>query len=243
MRAGEVKAALRALPPATFETLFDRRPLLVLAPHPDDESLGCGGLIAMACARRHDVHVAILTDGAASHPGSVAWPPARLRARRQQEARTATRLLGLAEDRVLFLGVPDSRAPHDDAGLAALAARVLPMLAARGIGTICAPWRHDPHGDHVAAARLAATAAARLGLVHYAFPVWAWTVPDEGDLPPAPAGARLDIAPYLALKRRAIDAHATQTTGLVADSPDGFRMSADFRAPFEQPWETFLREG
>ena len=224
-----------------FPALFGDRPILVLAPHPDDESLGCGGLIAHACARGHPIHVAIMTDGAASHPGSTTWPPPRLRALRAAEVRSATALLGLPPERLLFLGAPDGTAPHDGAAFEQLAIRLGEWAGARAVGTICASWQHDPHGDHAAAARLAAAVAARLGARHLAYPVWAWTVPDTADLPAPRDGARLDIAAWLQLKRRAIDAHASQTSGLIADAPQGFRMSAAFRAWFEQPWETFLR--
>jgi LmbE family N-acetylglucosaminyl deacetylase len=240
MRASAVKAMFGALPLQDFASIFGDRPILVLAPHPDDESLGCGGMIAHACASGHPIYVAVLTDGAASHPGSVTWPPPRLRALRAAEARSATALLGLPQDHLLLLNAPDGSAPHQGAGFHDLAARLGDWAEARAVGTICASWRHDPHGDHVAAARLAAAVAARIGARHLAYPVWAWTLPDDADLPSPAAGARLDIAACLPLKRRAIDAHASQTTGLIADSPDGFRMSATFRAWFEQPWETFL---
>ena len=81
MRAGEwLHRAERDLP---LEAGLDRLlgpggGALVLAPHPDDESLGTGGLIAACVAEGRRVHVAVVSDGAASHPGSRAWPPARL---------------------------------------------------------------------------------------------------------------------------------------------------------------------
>ena len=68
---------------------------LILAPHPDDESLGCGGLIAACVAAGRPPLVAVLTDGAGSHPNSRTYPPDRLRAVRAQEVRTAVGMLGL----------------------------------------------------------------------------------------------------------------------------------------------------
>ena len=56
------------IPAVAASVLLRGRPLLVLAPHPDDESLGCGALLAQAFAGA-GAHVACLTDGAASHPG------------------------------------------------------------------------------------------------------------------------------------------------------------------------------
>jgi hypothetical protein len=75
------------------------------------------------------------------------------------------------------------------------------------------------------------------------YPIWAWTLPDDADLPPPGAGARLDVAAYLPLKRRAIAAQATQMTGLIADSPQGMPMPPELHALFEGPWETFLPQG
>ena len=78
MRAADVLARMASLPFADVATIAGSGPILVLAPHPDDESLGCGGLIAQACAAGIEVHVAILTDGSMSHPNSAAFPAQRL---------------------------------------------------------------------------------------------------------------------------------------------------------------------
>src|SRR5437762_25173 len=91
---------LESAPYASLETTTQGGPLLVLAPHPDDESLGCGGLIAEACGRGQDVHVVILTDGTGSHPNSRAWPRHRLKALREAEAREAVAALGLPPERL-----------------------------------------------------------------------------------------------------------------------------------------------
>ena len=77
MTAGEALAAMRELPVAGLEAILDGRRPLVLAPHADDESLGCGGLLAQAVAAGLQPGVLVLTDGAGSHPGSTRYPPAR----------------------------------------------------------------------------------------------------------------------------------------------------------------------
>ncbi len=242
MNAALARAAIEALPLRDFDALFGAAPLLVLAPHPDDESLGCGGLIAEARARGHDLHVAILTDGGMSHPNSRAWPAARLVAQRQQEARAATAILGLAADRLTFLGQRDGRAPHDGRAFAQALGALCALMQARRIGTVCAAWIGDPHGDHGSAAKLAAAACARLGARHFAYPIWAWTVADEATLPEVGGGGRLDVMRHLPVKRRAIAAHATQYTAMIDDDPTGFRLPADFLAWFDRPWEAFLEQ-
>src|ERR1700733_997679 len=71
------------------------RKILVVAPHPDDESLGCGGLISLSAQAGSSVYIVFVTDGAASHRNSTAWSPARLTAHRELKASRARACLGL----------------------------------------------------------------------------------------------------------------------------------------------------
>jgi LmbE family N-acetylglucosaminyl deacetylase len=101
----------KAFPPITAE---DR--IVVVAPHPDDEALGAGGLIQQACAVGAEVHVIYLTSG--DH-NQIAFKLYQLRlhlsprqylafgALRQREAAAATALLGLSREQLVFLGYPD----------------------------------------------------------------------------------------------------------------------------------------
>ncbi len=241
MRAADCLAAVQALPLRDLDDILAPGTVLVLAPHPDDESLGCGGLIAECCARARAVHVAVLTDGTGSHPASRVWPPARLKALREQEARAAIAALGLPPERISFLGLPDAGAPTTGAAFAAASARIAELAVATGAQTICATWQHDPHCDHEAAALLAAAASRTVGLRHLAYPVWGWTLPRDHPLPDQPVvGARLDIGRHLPAKRRAIAAHLSQISDLITDSPHGFRLSASFLSLFDRPWEAFI---
>ncbi len=96
--------------------------ILIFAPHPDDETLGCGGLIQRALARGAEVHVALITNGDASELAllfgqrELSWKPKAfidLGQARQRESLAALGSLGLSPDRVHFLGYPNN-------GLAAL---------------------------------------------------------------------------------------------------------------------------
>jgi LmbE family N-acetylglucosaminyl deacetylase len=185
--------------------------------------------------------VAILTDGAGSHPRSRAFPPERLRAVRAQEARQAVAALGMPGERLAFLGVPDTAAPHDGPAFDAVVAKLLALVES-DCTAILAPWRHDPHCDHEAASLVAAVVAKAVGIRHIAYPVWGWTLSDDTAIPGDPGpGWRLDIAAFLAAKQNAIRAHQSQYGGLIDDDPAGFRLPAALLAFFDSPWETFLR--
>ncbi len=103
--------AQKPFPPITAD---DR--IIVVAPHPDDEVLGAGGLIQQACAAGAEVHVIYLTSG--DH-NQIAFKIYKLRLHlssrqyiafgelRNREAAAATALLGLTRDQLTFLGYPD----------------------------------------------------------------------------------------------------------------------------------------
>jgi LmbE family N-acetylglucosaminyl deacetylase len=239
--AGDVLAQMAALPFASLDEILAPGPALLLAPHPDDETLGCGGLIAECSALGRELHVLVVTDGTGSHAGSRAWPAARLRALREQEARRAVSELGLAANRIAFLGLCDTKAPHDGAALDDSVARIAGHARKGGVRTILTTWRHDPHGDHVAVSRMGSAAARSIGARLLEYPVWGWTLPPDQALDDAPVhGRRLDITPHLPAKRRAIAAHRSQTTDLIDDDPHGFRLPDEFLSLFTRPFEVFL---
>jgi len=240
MRAGDLHLAWTQFPMASAEAIVGRGRTLILAPHPDDESLGCGGLIAALCRLGRPPRVVVLTDGVGSHPASHAFAAAAVRDVREQEARQALRALGLADqDGPVFMRLPDTAAPHDgplfDDAVAQLATH------AAGCTTLLATWAHDPHCDHQAAHKIAVAVAARTGLRHIAYPVWGWTLPPAENVPGAAAsGWRLDITASRAAKRAAIAAHRSQHGALIDDDPNGFVLPTALLAVFERPYEVYL---
>ena len=241
MRPSELHRHFRELPLASLAALAGDTAAVILAPHQDDESLGCGGLIASACQAGMPPLVVFITDGAASHPGSRRFGPAARCAIREQEARNSAAVLGLTDDRLVFLRLPDGAAPHDGVAFDAAVLRIGQLVERESSRAIFAPWQHDPHGDHVAAYRMAKAAAGRTGARLLSYPVWGWTLSDETELPDAlPNGMRLDIAGQLGVKRAAIAAHASQHGKVITDDPGGFTISAEFLALFDVPFEVFL---
>jgi LmbE family N-acetylglucosaminyl deacetylase len=240
MRAAAVQSAWTELPLADANTITGHGRTLILAPHPDDESLGCGGLIAELCRLGRPPLVVIVTDGTASHPASPSVLAPVLRQLREHEAAEALRHLGLRDpSSLIFLRLRDAAAPHAGAEFEATVARIAAHAA--GCETICATWGHDPHCDHEAVDKMARAVAARTGLRHLAYPVWGWTLSGETQLPENPvAGWRLDISQALPAKRAAIAAHRSQHGGLIDDDPTAFKLPASLLHIFERPYEVFL---
>jgi LmbE family N-acetylglucosaminyl deacetylase len=224
MAAGEAQRCMRALPFATLDAIAPGTSL-ILAPHPDDESLGCGGLIALASACGRPPVIVGVTDGAGSHPNSRSHPPPRLRATRAAELIDAAAILGVGAERVHVLGLPDTRAPLVGQDFDTAVAAVGVLVRRFCITTVFASWRFDPHCDHEATAALGEAVAHAAGVRLAFYPVWGWLLPQNEALPVASiAGRRLDIAAVLPCKRRAIAAHRSQYAKLITDDPKAFRL-------------------
>lgn len=151
--------------------------LVVVAPHPDDETLGVGAMITQLAATGVPVQVICVSDGGAAHPS--ASPSQRLRAETilRYELRRATNLLNVPPP--LLLGLPAGElSAHEDRIAGALAE----ILEAAGPGTWCAAtWRGDGHPDHEATGRAASAACARSGAELLEYPVWMWHWALPGD--------------------------------------------------------------
>lgn len=144
---------------------------VVFAPHPDDETLGCGGTIAIKRDAGTPVACVFMTDGSTSHRAIV--PAAELRDIRMGEARDAAQALGVSPGDVHFLDYPDGRLD----GLAAEAAdRVRALLDRYRPQEVYVPYRRDGVADHEATYAIVLDASRRQGrpLDICEYPVWAW---------------------------------------------------------------------
>jgi LmbE family N-acetylglucosaminyl deacetylase len=189
----------------TPATLLAERGLLVIAPHPDDETLGCGGLLAWAAERGCLVHVVFLTDGERSHPDARV----DLRRIRRGEALLAATRLGLLPQNISFLGLPDAGLQMlSELDVAWVGRWIRALMAERRPCLVAVTAPSDPHGDHQAAYALVANAARELaGVEVMAYPVWSWLLQDDT----APLqGLRVDIRRQAPAKRAALDAYASQ---------------------------------
>jgi LmbE family N-acetylglucosaminyl deacetylase len=199
--------------------------VVVVAPHPDDEVLACGGMLALLARDGRRVRVIGVTDGEASHPGSARWTPRLLARRRREERERGLALLGVAapQGELLALGLQDGGVPAAEARLESL----LREHIAPG-DVVFTTWRHDGHPDHEATGRATVAAAAAQGARCWEMPVWAWhwARPDDPRVPWAGMRRLALDADARGRKGRAIAAHGTQ----LATSP------GDDRPPVLPDW-------
>ena len=143
--------------------------LVVVAPHPDDEILACGGLMALHAQRGGKSLVVAVTDGEASHGGSRSWRGGRLAETRRAERIRGLAQLGCAQTEVHRLGLPDSQVSRHDETLQSELTQLLHWS-----DIVVTTWRLDGHPDHEACGAAAARACADVRCRLLEAPVWMW---------------------------------------------------------------------
>jgi LmbE family N-acetylglucosaminyl deacetylase len=216
--------------------------LIVVAPHPDDDVIGCGALIAGA-ARDRRVRVCYVTDGAASHLGSPTYTPLRLRDVREREAARGLRRLGVREQPA-FLRWPDGTVPSaNDPAAAPLMDALRAVVPVDERVVIAAPWRRDHHCDHRAVASLVdALLRERPNATRIEYTVWLGVLGDDADEPRPGEGRtiELDSRPWLGAKRAALREHRSQTGRLIRDAVTAFTLPPELLARALGPVERYI---
>lgn len=211
-------------------TILRARRILVVAPHPDDEAIGAWGLMRKLRRTGATIKVLVVTDGGASHPGSIAWPVNRLVAARRRETLGAMRELRLQRSAIRFLGLPDgglSEAPEH----IALSIRKA-VLRGPPCDLIVGPDRGDQHADHHAVAQAIALVPRR-GERRVSYHVW----PEGGGRGARTVRIGLD-GTARAMKRRIVRSYRTQS-GAISDASTGFTLSRRHLKVFAGPQERF----
>ncbi|MFW0758746.1 PIG-L deacetylase family protein [Pseudomonas sp. H11T01] len=239
LKQWQISRALQRIPTIPKESLLPLvRRLVIVAPHPDDEILMCGGLLASLADSNIDLVMISVTDGEGSHPGSSLWPPDRLRALRPQESYEALARLGINGQTVDWfrLGLTDSLVPRSEQHLAQQLCELL-----HAGDQVITTWRHDGHCDHEAVGRACAN-ATRICHAHLReAPVWTWhwANPEDRRVPWSRA-RKIALSPKnLTSKRKAIQVHKSQ---LVADPSTGAApiLSSAALDRLMQPFELFF---
>ncbi|PYK98035.1 MAG: hypothetical protein DME19_14070 [Verrucomicrobia bacterium] len=174
----------------------DRMNVLVIAPHPDDESIGCGGTLCLHARRGDPITVAYLTSG---ELGLKHLARNKARLTREREAARAARILGVS--RLLFLRLPDWFVGEN---VDKAANKLVPFLKSAKPELIYLPHVREWHPDHKAAlpiVRAALEAAGISGPTLRSYEVWT----------PLPAYDHLEnISAVMPRKLRALRAHRSQ---------------------------------
>ncbi len=218
---------------------------VVVAPHPDDESLGCGGVLALLAEAEKSPKVIVVTDGSRSHPNSKSHPQEKLAELRERETLLATEALGLRSDSVHFLRYRDCGLPPlESQAFTAAAERCAGLLEMLGIESIFVPWRRDPHCDHELTWQLFHAAVRQLSTAPrwLEYPVWAWehAATDVAPREEEASAWRLDISTVADRKNRAIQQHRSQLGEVIRDDPKGFALTPAMLAHFSRGWELFI---
>lgn len=181
--------------------------LVVVAPHPDDEVLACGGLVAMHQAQGGEVAVLAVSDGEASHADSPMWQAQDMAATRRAERIAGLHQLGLSGAAVTRLALPDGSVAHHTLRLALKLQWLL-----RPEDVVATTWRLDGHPDHDATGFAASLACSVVGCRLIEAPVWMWHWASPGDpFVPWHRLQRLPLTPQARERKQAgLAAHASQ---------------------------------
>jgi LmbE family N-acetylglucosaminyl deacetylase len=195
--------------------LSARRSCLVLAPHPDDETLACGATLARKVAAGTPVHVVVMSDGAS-------WPPTATPMEnvvtRASELRRATRVLG----------IPDSAVTHHDFAEMQLVMAVDEMTDAVADAVrrtrpqeVYTTSGTDPHTDHAALAMAARRALQGSAIRTLYYPVWQWHAPTSWVemMRESARPESVRTAGFLDRKRRALAEYRSQIALARAGAP------------------------
>jgi LmbE family N-acetylglucosaminyl deacetylase len=216
--------------------------VVVFSPHPDDDTLACGGTIAKAINEGDDVHVIFMTDGRNSHKVALGIrespSPEEVRDIRRGEAEEAADELGLKRSNLVFLDFEDGSLPSR---IQEARERVEENLLKLKPDKVFAPDRTDLHEDHRSTNLIISSAVKELALDPnlYTYVIWSnrWTRLRRSLT--LPNRIEIDISRFLTLKLKAIDMHRSQVS-LLFPSQRKPILDAYFLLEFRAPTESFI---
>jgi N-acetylglucosamine malate deacetylase 1 len=209
--------------------------MLVVAPHQDDEAIGCGGTLAMQLQNGYGATVLILQDGADEHE-NIAMTRAALTELRNQESRDAAQVVGAESP--IFLGIKDLRSNTE-----AAASALRRIIEERHVDAIFTPFVLDGHPDHRACNFILAMALSKLNrtIRILQYEVWSHCIPNVLVVIDCVADKKWKMLECFRLANKAFDyAHATKGLNMFHSRllPAG---RADFvECFFELPREEFV---
>lgn len=219
------------------------KPALIVAPHQDDESFGCGGLIALKRQQGIPVQVVFITDGAASHTWHPQFKSGEIAPIRRQEALDALNILGVDPEHIHFLDQPDGRLKYDETARQNAIAALTQLISTYQPGEVYVTHRKDRSADHEATYEITQQAIAASGLEielfqYYIWLLWKTWLFREVKWPDLAGARRLSIAPVKAQKRQAVETYRSQYLSLYGG---GTLLPPGFLYRFFLPYEVFFK--
>jgi LmbE family N-acetylglucosaminyl deacetylase len=208
---GQLARAWRAVHALARPWTPPPRRTVVVVPHPDDESLSTGGLIAHQCRAAVPVVVIAVTDGDAAYRPEG---DAELAEIRRREQHSALAILGGTDIELVSVGIPDGRIEE-------FSTQLLDVLAVhiRTKDLVVMPWIGDHHPDHVATTSATLVAATNMDVDVKFGLFWAWHLTPPQDFRHLPL-LSLELAPDMQhRKSTALECHRSQTTSSRSHTP------------------------
>lgn len=231
---------------------------LIIAPHPDDETFGCGGMIATRTAGDAPVDLIFMTYGEASHNACCHIRSEDVGAARRSQALAATGILGVTDEHIHWLGLRDGAIPAKDGSEFNRAVDQLAQIIQQAVpDEIYCPHPLDCWPDHEAAARILLKAVQVSGLPPSRgrfggagrspvcfYLVWGWYGMQLRRLPRLGLGnvRRVDISSVRETKQAAINAYVGQHPPNCPNPYVG-ALPTGFMAPFQTSYEIFFEAG
>jgi LmbE family N-acetylglucosaminyl deacetylase len=235
-RPGTDEALWRALLDDARTIGFPDGNLVVVAPHPDDETFGAGGLLAQAYRRRQCCLVVSVTDGEAARPELPMQ-----HALRCAEVEAALRALGGNPADIVRLRLPDGTLAAQEPRLARELDALIDGIqqASSAPVTLVSPYERDGHPDHDAAGRVCARISQARGCTHWRFMIWGWHQLDPRRFV-AERFAKIELSEHdRKAKRAALRCFPTQTQPSGSSPPIVPPHVLDY---FARPYEAFLED-
>jgi LmbE family N-acetylglucosaminyl deacetylase len=212
-----------------------RNNVIVFAPHPDDETLACGGTIIKKLAEGFDVYVTVMTDGRHSHDATLGLsepPPETIAQIRAIEFREATRVLGINPSNLILMGFEDGKLKEH---ISEAGERTVQILREVHPVEIYMPYRDDANEDHRTTYEILAGSVRETDLLPkmYEYSVW------NGKIPPLGLKVFLmDIHRELGRKMEAISKYKSQISTCFSKQEKAV-LSEEFVKMFRSESEPF----
>ena len=212
-----------------------KKSAMVFSPHQDDETLGCGGMIALKHAQKVLVQVVFLTDGRYGKPKWITKE--EIINVRQQEATDALAHLGVTPSSIHFLGYSDNTLNNlEYPQYQQVITNLVELLKSFAPEEVYVPYHQDFHPDHEATYKLVSEAIAISGIEVelFQYPIWIlWQKPwlYRFKLPKISTAVRIDIENVQEQKRQAIASYKSQSD----------MLACDFLHFFHLPYEIFIK--